>query len=75
MPVVDEYIVRIDAALAAGNRLMMGKLVEETVSVFANSDSNIKIGLDRYKARAMSLSSEPIFDDKGDLEKLRGKLV
>ena len=75
VPVVDEYIVRIDATLAAGNRLMMGKLVEETVSVFANSDSNIKIGLDRYKARAMSLSSEPIFDDKGDLEKLRGKLV
>lgn len=59
MTLKDEYISKIDAVLAAGDAQEMSALVEETVSVFASADSHIKSGLDRYKMRAVPLSSSP----------------
>ena len=75
MTLKDEYIGKIDAALATGDAREMGELVKETVSVFANADSHIKAGLDRYRNRVIVPGQQVVYDSKGDLAKLRGKLV
>ena len=75
MAMKDEYISKINEALTADDAREMGELVKETVSVFASADPHIKAGLDRYRSRAVVPGQKIIYDNKGDLAKLRGKLV
>ena len=75
MALKDEYIGRIDEALTVGDEREMGELVKEIVAVFANADQHIKVGLDRYISRVIAVGQQVVYDNKGDLAKLRGKLV
>ena len=75
MAMKDEYISKINEVLTADDAREMGELVKETVSVFASADPHIKAGLDRYRSRAVVPGQKIIYDNKGDLAKLRGKLV
>lgn len=75
MTQADGYIARIDEALSAYDDSLAGELVKEIIAVFSSADSNIKLGLDRYKGRAMVPGQPVNYDNKGDLKKLRGKLL
>ena len=75
MSTVDEYIAKVDVALGSDDEKKIGELVDEVASVFASRDPSIKVGLDRYKCRVNSFDVEPVFDNRGDLIKLRGKLL
>lgn len=75
MALKDEYIGRIDEALTVGDEREMGELVKEIVAVFVNADQHIKVGLDRYISRVIAVGQQVVYDNKGDLAKLRGKLV
>lgn len=75
MALKDEYIGGIDEALTVGDEREMGELVKEIVAVFANADQHIKVGLDRYISRVIAVGQQVVYDNKGDLAKLRGKLV
>lgn len=75
MSAVDEYIAKIDVALGSDDEKKIGELVDEVASVFASRDPNIKVGLDRYECTAISFDVEPVLDNRGDLIKLRGKLL
>ena len=55
MAIIDEFIGRIDRCLSTPDIEEAGDLVEEIVAMFIGPDSDIKKGLDRYKARAMAL--------------------
>lgn len=73
MSQTDEYIERMQAALQAGSKIDKGELVKEVVSVFADVPE-IKKGLNRYAGRVSVPGASYDYDDKGDLEKLIGKL-
>lgn len=75
MALKDEYISKINEALTADDVRDMGELVKETVSVFANADQHMKAGLDRYRSRAVVPGQKVVYDNRGDLVKLRGKLA
>lgn len=75
MALKDEFIGRIDEALTVGDEREMGELVKEIVAVFANADQHIKVGLDRYKSRVIAVGQQVVYNNKGDLARLRGKLV
>ena len=75
MAQADGYIARIDEALSAYDDSLAGELVKEIIAVFSSADSNIKLGLDRYRGRAMVPGQPVNYDNKGDLKKLRGKLL
>ena len=71
----DDYIAKIDSVLKAVEMDGLGDLVEEIAAVFASADPHIRTGLDRYKARAIVPGQHIAYDDRGDLAKLRGKLI
>lgn len=73
MAQADGYIARIDEALSAYDDSLAGELVKEIIAVFSSADSNIKLGLDRYRGRAMVPGQPVNYDNKGDLKKLRGE--
>lgn len=70
----EEYIKRMKNALEGISAEDKGELVKETVAVFADSLPNIKHGLDRYRARAISPGGIINYDNDGDLKKLIGKI-
>lgn len=75
MTQAENYIAIIDETLRAYDDHSAGDLVKEIVSVFSGADSKINLGLDRYKSRAIVPGQVVKYDNKGDLKKLRGKLL
>ena len=71
----DIYIAKIDAALDDYDDVEGEALVKEVVSVFAGEDEHIKSGLDRFRNRVSVPGSPVSYDNRGDLKRLRGKLV
>ena len=71
----DIYIAKIDAALDDYDDAEGEALVKEVVSVFAGEDEHIKTGLDRFRNRVSVPGSPVSYDNRGDLKRLRGKLV
>ena len=70
----EEYIKRMQDALAGISTEDKGVLVREVVAIFADSLPNIKNGLDRYRGRVATIGSTVTYDNEGDLRKLIGKL-
>lgn len=75
MAQTDIYIAKIDAMMSAYDNREAGLLVKEIVAVFSGVDSHIKLGLDRYRTRVISPGMPVNYDNKGDLVKLKGKLL
>lgn len=75
MTQTDVYIAKIDATMGAYDDHEAGLLVKEIVAVFSGVDSHIRLGLDRYRTRVISPGIPVNYDNKGDLEKLKGKLL
>lgn len=71
----DFYIAKIDAALDDYDDAEGEVLVKEVISVFAGEDEYIKSGLDRFRSRVSVPGSPVSYDNRGDLKRLRGKLV
>lgn len=79
MSVAGEYIERLESALESGSYDEQKALVEETVATFSERIPTIKKELDRYKGRVAVLGpyssyTPPVYDYKGDIRKLVGKL-
>lgn len=75
MAQTDIYIAKIDATMGAYDDHEAGLLVKEIVAVFSGVDSHIRLGLDRYRSRVISPGVSVNYDNKGDLVKLKGKLL
>lgn len=75
MTQAENYIAIIDETLRAYDDHSASDLVKEIVSVFSGTDSKMNLGLDRYKSRAIVPGQVVKYDNKGDLKKLRGKLL
>lgn len=75
MTQAEYYIARIDEELRAYDDRSAGDLVKEIIAVFSSADSLLILGLDRDKSRAIVPGQVVRYDNKGDLKKLRGKLL
>lgn len=75
MAQTDIYIAKIDSMMSAYDNREAGLLVKEIVAVFSGVDSHIRLGLDRYRTRTISPGMPVNYDNKGDLVKLKGKLL
>lgn len=75
MAQTDIYIAKIDAMMSAYDDREAGLLVNEIVAVFSGLDSHIRLGLDRYRSRVISPGMPVNYDNRGDLVKLKGKLL
>lgn len=72
---VQKYIDECDECLATKDIQKAEKLENTIVAVYSNDINGIKVGLDRYKARIVSVGTVIKFDYLGDIELLRAKLL
>ena len=70
-----KYIDECTACLEAKDTQMAEKLENTIVAVYSKDIDGIKVGLDRYKARAVTFGTVVTFDYLGDIELLKAKLV
>lgn len=75
MDMIDKYIEMLEAAEAGKSDNSIAPIIQDTVSVFAESIPSIKKDLDAYRARvSFGGDSSQKYDNAGDVRRLIGKL-